>query len=133
MYKRPDILQGDTVRFLTPYGKLYVTVNWDENNTIKEVFSTIGKSKETINAFTESISRLASMSLQNGVSPDAVANQLLGTAANMNCFHEGTGELMPSISHAIGEAILQIYNQLQERKHDVDQGTSIPRLKEHVC
>ena len=76
--QRPSVIRGITERVRTGQGNLFVTVNFDEDGHPFEVFSTLGKAGSTDSAQLEAVSRLASLSLRSGVSPEQVVAQLKG-------------------------------------------------------
>lgn len=73
---RPDAVYGLTERMEIGCGKLYVTVNYDENG-ICEVFTNTGKAGGCPSQ-SEATARLVSVALRSGVSVDEVINQLKG-------------------------------------------------------
>lgn len=74
---RPNVLNGSTVSIPTGHGKMYVTIN-GEDNKLFEVFATIGKAGACDAAFIEGIGRMISTALQYGVPFDVIAHQLRG-------------------------------------------------------
>ena len=99
---RPESLVGKTYKIKTGYGNLYVTINDDTAGNPFEVFSTIGKSGGVLAAKCEAISRLVSLALRAGVSPNDVIEQLKSIRGPM-----------PTISklgvvHSIPDAIAKI-------------------------
>lgn len=64
VYPRPGILNGTTVRFNTPFGKSYITMNSDENGNPFEVFITVGKAGSDIQADAEALGRMISLQLR---------------------------------------------------------------------
>jgi ribonucleoside-diphosphate reductase alpha chain len=90
--KRSKVTTGITERVTTGCGKIYVTVNSDEQG-ICEVFSSLGKAGGCASAQLESICRLTSTALRSGVDVAVVARQLKG----IRC---------PSIAWENGKSIL---------------------------
>lgn len=64
VYPRPNILNGTTVRFNTPFGKSYITMNSDELGNPFEVFITVGKAGSDIQADAEALGRMISLQLR---------------------------------------------------------------------
>lgn len=84
--ERPDVTTGFTEAVKTGCGKLFVTVNWDDEG-ICEVFAkmTAGCSQSQ----TEAITRLASLGLRSGVKPQEIVRQLVGISCPMPHWHNG--------------------------------------------
>jgi adenosylcobalamin-dependent ribonucleoside-diphosphate reductase len=64
VYPRPNVLNGTTVRFNTPFGKSYITMNSDELGNPFEVFITVGKAGSDIQADAEALGRMISLQLR---------------------------------------------------------------------
>lgn len=64
VYPRPGVLNGTTVRFNTPFGKSYITMNSDEFGNPFEVFITVGKAGSDIQADAEALGRMISLQLR---------------------------------------------------------------------
>ncbi|MGB7341655.1 MAG: LAGLIDADG family homing endonuclease [Phototrophicaceae bacterium] len=64
VYPRPSILNGTTVRFNTPFGKSYITMNSDDLGNPFEVFITVGKAGSDIQADAEALGRMISLQLR---------------------------------------------------------------------
>ena len=79
MRPRPTQMQGVTERVRTGHGNMYVTVNFDEELSPFEVFSsTLGKAGGCESAGMEAISRLISLALRSGIDPMEIIDQLKG-------------------------------------------------------
>ncbi len=73
---RPDVTYGMTKKYrIGNCGKLYVTINSDENG-ICEVFSNTGE--EGCAALTEAVGRLVSIAIRSGIDIESIKNQLEG-------------------------------------------------------
>jgi len=64
VYPRPGVLNGTTVRFNTPFGKSYITMNSDDMGNPFEVFITVGKAGSDIQADAEALGRMISLQLR---------------------------------------------------------------------
>jgi ribonucleoside-diphosphate reductase alpha chain len=73
---RPNMLFGRTVEMLTGCGKMYVTINQDENGQIFEVFTSIGKAGGCAQSQSEAIGRLISLAFRSGIEAAPVISQL---------------------------------------------------------
>jgi ribonucleoside-diphosphate reductase alpha chain len=89
---RPKSTQGFTEKVTTGCGKVYVTVNSDEQG-ICEVFTSLGKAGGCASAQLEATSRLISLALRSGVDTASVMKHLRG----IRC---------PSIAWEDGHAVL---------------------------
>jgi len=76
--RRPTAVYGVTERVSTGHGTMYVTLNFDEGGKPFELFTAIGKAGGSEPAHLEGLSRMVSLCLRSGISPDAIVEQLSG-------------------------------------------------------
>ncbi|MDP9212014.1 MAG: adenosylcobalamin-dependent ribonucleoside-diphosphate reductase [bacterium] len=102
MAPRPDKLKGVTMRQMTAYGKMYVTMNTDEDGNLVEVFAMLGKAGGLGASMTEAICRLISHSLRAGVAPRLIIKSLRGITDQPYGFGD---RKVTSVADAIGKTI----------------------------
>ena len=105
---RPAVLIGKTVEMLTGCGKLYITINQDEDGNVFEVFTSIGKAGGCAQSQCEAIGRLISLNLRSGTSPEFIIKQLKG----ISCLHKigfGPKQIL-SCADAVGKALEEAVN-----------------------
>jgi ribonucleoside-diphosphate reductase alpha chain len=91
---------------ITPLGKLRLFVTEHEGEPF-EAFAMIGRAGSDVNAFTEAIGRLISLSLRSGIPVDLVANQLRGIGGSRSA---GFGpNKVHSVPDAIGKLLQEHY------------------------
>ena len=77
-WTRPNEMSGITSKIQTGHGSLYVTMNKDSSNQIKEVVAWTGKSGACEHAASEAFGRLISTAIQFGVPMSIIIKQLKG-------------------------------------------------------
>jgi ribonucleoside-diphosphate reductase alpha chain len=75
---RPKIVTGATTKIETGCGKMYVTINEDEEGHPFEVFSQMGKAGGCAAAESEALTRLLSLALRSGIAIESILKQLRG-------------------------------------------------------
>jgi ribonucleoside-diphosphate reductase alpha chain len=101
--KRPAIIRGGTRLMKTGCGKLYVTINEDENGRPFEVFTNMGKAGGCASSQAEAIGRLISLALRSDIETDEIVKQLKGISCHQPSWHE-EGRIL-SCSDAIAKAL----------------------------
>ncbi len=99
---RGDVTSGITRRIRTGCGKLYVTINMDDNGPV-ELFSQMGKAGGCAASQSEAISRLVSLALRSGIRPEAIVKELKGISCHRIVWQGGNRIL--SCADAIGQTI----------------------------
>ncbi|MDX1357574.1 MAG: vitamin B12-dependent ribonucleotide reductase [Clostridia bacterium] len=75
--ERPEVTTGFTQKVKIGCGNLYITVNYDENGKICEVFTNTGKAGGCPSQ-SEATSRLVSIALRSGIDTKVIVEQLKG-------------------------------------------------------
>ncbi len=79
---RPAVLESKTVLVETGRGKIYITLSFTSDGHLFEVFTNHGKAGGNDSAMAEALSRMISLSLRSGVSPNDVIDQLINIVDN---------------------------------------------------
>lgn len=75
--RRSEYQYGFTRKMAIGCGSIYITVNYDENGDILEVFTTLGKNGGCASQ-SEATARLASLAFSSGIDPKEVIRQIRG-------------------------------------------------------
>jgi ribonucleoside-diphosphate reductase alpha chain len=105
---RPDVVQGQTRAMTSGCGKLYITINSDEQGPF-EVFAQMGKAGGCAASQAEGLARLISLSLRSGVDPEQIVKQLKGISCHLPGWEKGGGKIL-SCPDAIAKTIERALN-----------------------
>ncbi len=75
---RPEIVEGPTEAVSSAHGKVFVTLNFDENGDPYEVFINVGKSGSVMNAASEALGRILSQQAKGQFPLEHTISQLEG-------------------------------------------------------
>jgi ribonucleoside-diphosphate reductase alpha chain len=110
--ERPGLVVfGKTIKESTPWGSIYITLNFDGNDPF-EIFITIGKSGSELKAMTEALSRAISIGLRSGSKLEDFIDTLKGLSGKeywMFGFDEA------HVARSIPDAIAVLLEKLVER------------------
>lgn len=101
--KRPDVIKGTTRLIITGCGRLYVTINEDEEGHLFELFTSMGKAGGCAASQSEAIGRLVSLAFRSNIEPEEVIKQLKGISCHSPIWHDG-GRIL-SCSDAIAKSL----------------------------
>ena len=117
-FRRKSRLEGFTWKIQTGRGKLYVTINEDDQGLPVEIFAKIGKSGKEDFAYTEAIGRLISLALRSGVPIDKIHYHLEGITGYDSKWDYK--QLIKSVPDAIAKIIDMEYHILEHSKPVID-------------
>ncbi|MEA3400375.1 MAG: vitamin B12-dependent ribonucleotide reductase [Armatimonadota bacterium] len=100
---RPQVVEGSTRAMRTGCGKLYVTINRDEQGPF-ELFATMGKAGGCAASQAEAIARLVSLAFRCGIPTEEIIKQLHGISCHMPAWEPGGGRIL-SCADAVAKAI----------------------------
>jgi ribonucleoside-diphosphate reductase alpha chain len=101
--KRPESLDGKTIKIKTGCGSLYVTLSVDEDGNPMEIFCRLGKSGGCASSNMEVYGRLISGWLRAGLSTEVLIRQLRGISCSNPAYVPG-GRVL-SCADAVGVAL----------------------------
>lgn len=150
--KRGNRVEGATYRVHMQNHNLYITANRNKEDSLVEVFATVGESKKpnahhtsgVEDSWAEGLGKIISLALRAGVHPEAIIRNLKNIPSDKPVFTtvgSSLSELVPSPPHAIGRVIeeeLKILNQKGEdieyiRKPCDECGSTNTRPKSPTC
>jgi ribonucleoside-diphosphate reductase alpha chain len=101
--ERPTVVTGQTRAMRTGCGKLYVTLNRDEEGPF-ELFAAMGKAGGCAASQSEALARMVSLAFRCGIPAEQVVRQLRGISCHQPAWEPG-GERILSCADAVGKAI----------------------------
>ena len=115
--KRPEIVHGFTrqVEF-AKLGKVYITVNTDDNKSLYEIFIQWGRAGSDESTLTEALGRILSAAIQWGIPPRELAKCLKGIGGKTVVFHNGNtySSIPDAVSKTISLAIQKKEDKVEE-------------------
>lgn len=104
--ERPTVVNGKTCAMSTGCGKLYVTLNSDDDGPF-ELFATMGKAGGCAASQSEALARMVSLAFRCGIPAEDVSKQLRGISCHQPAWGNG-GERVLSCADAVGKAIMSL-------------------------
>jgi ribonucleoside-diphosphate reductase alpha chain len=101
--KRPAEVVGVTRAMTTGCGRLYITINKDEQGPF-EVFGNMGKAGGCASSQTEALARLVSLAFRSGIRAEHIIKQLKGISCHMPAWEQGGGKVL-SCADAFAQAV----------------------------
>ncbi|MFO8081221.1 MAG: vitamin B12-dependent ribonucleotide reductase [Armatimonadota bacterium] len=101
--ERPAVVTGQTRAMRTGCGKLYVTLNRDEEGPF-ELFAAMGKAGGCAASQSEALARMVSLAFRCGIPAEQVVRQLKGISCHLPAWEPG-GERILSCADAVAKAI----------------------------
>ncbi len=120
--ERPGLVVfGKTIKETTPWGSIYVTLNFDGDEPF-EVFATIGKSGSELKAMTEALSRAISIGLRSGGKLEDFIATLKGLSGKEYWLFEFDEK---HVTRSIPDAIAVLLERLIGRDTGARQGGAV--------
>ncbi len=110
---RPGLVVfGKTIKDTTPWGSIYVTLNFDAKEPF-EIFVNVGKSGSELKAMTEALSRVISIGLRSGCSLEDFIDTLRGLSGKEYWMLNSDDD---HVARSIPDAIALLLDKLIDRK-----------------
>ena len=111
--ERPSsIIFGKTIKDTTPWGSLYLTLNFDEKKPF-EIFINIGKSGSELKAMTEALSRVISIGLRSGCKLEDFIDTLKGLSGKEYWMLDSDDD---HVTRSIPDAVALLLEKLIDRQ-----------------
>jgi ribonucleoside-diphosphate reductase alpha chain len=125
--ERPEIVRGCTQKMTTGCGNLYVTINEDESS-IFELFTAMGKAGGCASSQAEAISRLISLCLRAGVDAEAVIRQLSGVRCPSPVWKDG--EMILSCADALARGLKRYLEMTKVKEREAERKEKVEAVAE---
>ena len=110
---RPGLIVfGKTIKDTTPWGSIYVTLNFDGTEPF-EIFINVGKSGSEMKAMTEALSRVISIGLRSGCSLEDFIDTLKGLSGKEYWMLDADDE---RVARSVPDAIALLLEKLIDRE-----------------
>lgn len=103
MQEREKTLGGTTQRIETGVGKVYITINDDENGDPFEVFINVGSSGGYTNSWAEALAMVTSVALRSGADPADIIEVIGGNRSPSTA--TDNGDMIFSVPDAVAVAL----------------------------
>ena len=121
--ERPGLVVfGKTIKDTTPWGSIYVTLNFDGKQPF-ETFINVGKSGSELKAMTEALSRIISIGLRSGCNIENFIDTLKGLSGKECWLLDGDDN---HFIRSIPDAVAVLLEKLIDRNSESHEA-------EHVC
>lgn len=121
------IVFGKTIKDRTPWGSLWVTLNYDGNEPF-EVFASLGKSGSELKAMTEAISRVISIGLRSGCRLEDFIGTLRGISGKeywmFDCDDEAIVRSIPDAVALLLEKVIES-GDVSHAHHDKEKHSDL--------
>ena len=119
--ERPGpVVFGKTIKERTPWGNIYVTLNYDGGEPF-ETFITVGKSGSELKAMTEALSRVISIALRSGCRLEDLIDTIKGLSGKEVWMFDCDDE---QVVRSIPDAIALLLEKLTGRDSGMDKRDS---------
>lgn len=117
-FDRPIKRVGETVEIKTPYGKLFITCNFDNEKKPFEIFFRVGKQGALTNVLIDALGRVCSKALQGGIPMDIIIDTLRGLKGEKFWFKIADDMTKSDSAESIVDAIAKLieYHWEQDNK-----------------
>jgi ribonucleoside-diphosphate reductase alpha chain len=112
---RPIKRKGETVEIPTPYGKMFITCNHNNEQPF-EIFFRVGKQGALTNVLIDALGRVCSKALQAGIPIDIIVDTLRGLKGDKFWYKIDDDAEKPESAESIVDAIAQLIDYHWNKK-----------------